>query len=101
MICKAEAPTVVEVAALGRESGGFTVVGVAGLAPGEDPRPAVEEWGIGSFPNIADTGPVWARFAVFGQPAAIVVTADGGMLGHMGALDEAGFLDLIARARAA
>ncbi|MDP7599190.1 MAG: hypothetical protein QGH55_05300 [Acidimicrobiales bacterium] len=74
---------------------------MAGLAPNEDGLAAVEEWGIGTFPNIADRGPIWSRFGVFGQPAAIVVAADGGALGHMGALDKAGFQDLVDRARAA
>ena len=74
---------------------------MAGLAPGEDPLPAVKEWGIGSFPNIADRGPIWATFGVFGQPASIVVTANGRVLGHLGALDKEGFQDLMDRARAA
>ena len=74
---------------------------MAGLSPGEDPGHAVDEWGIGSFPNIADYGPVWARFGVLGQPAMIVLTADGTVLGHMGALDLDGIRDLVSRARAA
>ncbi len=74
---------------------------MAGLAPDEDGLATVEEWGIDSFPNISDRGPIWGAFGVFGQPAAIVVTADGNVLGHMGALDKAGFQDLVDRARAA
>jgi len=74
---------------------------VAGLAPSEDGLGTIEEWGIGSFPNIADRGPIWATFGVFGQPASIVVTANGRVLGHLGALDKEGFQDLMDRARAA
>ncbi|HJO99829.1 MAG: hypothetical protein QGI41_05570 [Acidimicrobiales bacterium] len=74
---------------------------MAGLAPNEDGLTAVEEWGIGSFPNISDRGPIWSAFGVFGQPAAIVVTAEGSVLGHMGALDKAGFQDLMDRAHSA
>jgi hypothetical protein len=36
---------------------------------------------------------------VFGQPASVVVTADGSVTGHMGDLDADGFADLVERAR--
>ena len=73
---------------------------MAGLTFSQDGEATVSEWGIDSFPNIADHGPIWSHFGVFGQPAAIVVTANGSVLGHMGDLDKAGFLALVDRARA-
>jgi peroxiredoxin len=83
------------------EDEGLTVIGVSSGVDGfEAIASTAIELHIDGFPHIADTdGSVWARFGVFGQPASVVVTADGAVTGHMGDLDADGFADLVQRAR--
>ncbi|MBL77884.1 MAG: hypothetical protein QF575_07860 [Acidimicrobiales bacterium] len=77
---------------------------MVGVSSGRDGFEAVAdtavELHIDGFPHIADMdGSIWARFGVFGQPASVVVTAEGGVTGHMGDLGAEGFTDLVERAR--
>ena len=92
-----EASTVVEAAGIE----GLSVVGVGGRGQPDALERGVAQFGIGSFPNIADRGELWARFGVYAQPALVVVTAEGNVLGHMGDIDLNGIRDLVNRARAA
>ena len=80
---------------------GLTVIGVSSGVDGfEAIASTAIELHIDGFPHIADLdGSVWARFGVFGQPASVVVTADGTVTGHMGDLDADGFSELVKRAR--
>ena len=77
------------------------MVGVGGRGQSDALERAVAQFGIGSFPNIADRGELWARFGVYAQPALVVVTIGGNVLGHMGDLDLDGIRNLVGRARAA
>jgi peroxiredoxin len=83
------------------EDEGLTVIGVSSGVDGfEAIASTAIELHIDGFPHIADLdGSVWARFGVFGQPASVVVTADGAVTGHMGDLDADGFADFVERAR--
>ena len=83
------------------EDEGLTVIGVSSGVDGfEAIASTAIELHIDGFPHIADLdGSVWARFGVFGQPASVVVTADGAVTGHMGDLHADGFADLVERAR--
>ena len=96
-MCRREAPTVVEASKIQ----GISVVGVGGRGQSDALERGVAQFRIGSFPNIADRGELWARFGVYAQPALVVVTAEGNVLGHMGDLDLDGIRDLVDRARAA
>ena len=96
-MCRREAPTVVEASKI-LELG---VVGVGGRGQSDALEHGVVQFGISSFPNIADRGELWARFGVYAQPALVAVTAEGKVLGHMGDLDLDGIRDLLDRARAA
>ena len=96
-MCRREAPTVVEASKIQ----GVSVVGVGGRGQSDALEAGVTQFGIDSFPNIADRGELWARFGVYAQPAFVVVTAEGNVLGHMGDLDLNGIRDLVDRARAA
>ena len=83
------------------KDGKLTVVGVSSGVDGfEAIASTLQQLHIDGFVHIADLdGSVWARFGVFGQPASVVVTADGSVTGHMGDLDADGFADLVERAR--
>ncbi len=83
------------------ESGELTVVGVSSGVDGfEAIATTAQQLHIDGFVHIADLdGSVWSRFGVLGQPASVVVTADGLVTGHMGDLDADGFTDLVERAR--
>ena len=83
------------------ESGELTVVGVSSGVDGfEAIATTAQHLHIDGFVHIADLdGSVWARFGVLAQPASVVVTSDGNVTGHMGALDADGFTDLVERAR--
>lgn len=46
--------------------------------------------------NLVDLdGSVWEHFGVFGQPAAVLVTVDGEVTGHMGNLTGDAFEDFV------
>ena len=96
-MCRKEASTVVEASKIQ----GVSVVGVGGRGQSDALERGVVQFGIGSFPNIADRGALWARFGVYAQPALVVSTAEGNVLGHMGDLDLDGIRDMVDRARAA
>ena len=47
----------------------------------------MKDWGLTGLVDLVDVdGSVWEHFGVFGQPAAVLVTTDGGVIGHMGNL---------------
>tara|TARA_B100001559_G_scaffold314506_1_gene314985 strand:- start:420 stop:608 length:189 start_codon:yes stop_codon:yes gene_type:complete len=47
----------------------------------------LKDWGLTGLVNLVDVdGSVWEHFGVFGQPAAVLVTTDGEVIGHMGNL---------------
>ena len=96
-MCRREASTVVEASKIQE----ISVVGVGGRGQSGALERGVVQFGISSFPNIADQGELWARFGVYAQPALVVVTAEGKVLGHMGDLDLDGIRNLVDRARAA
>lgn len=72
--CQAEAPTIAEVAT----TAGVRFVGVAAQDELPAMRAFVDEFGLGAFPHLADTGlAVWQRFGVEYQPAYAFVTSAG------------------------
>ena len=83
------------------ESGELTVVGVSSGVDGfEAIATTAQQLHIDGFAPIAALdGSVWSHFGVLAQPASVVVTSDGNVTGHMGALDADGFTDLVERAR--
>tara|TARA_B100000686_G_C15910760_1_gene534806 strand:- start:85 stop:378 length:294 start_codon:yes stop_codon:yes gene_type:complete len=95
MVCRREAPTVVEAANIGE----FAVVGVGGRGNLSTYEKAVSDLGIGLFPNISDNGEIWNRFGVYAQPALVVVTTEGNVMGHMGTLSLDEIRDLVRRAQ--
>ena len=78
-MCRKEAPTVVEASKIQ----GISVVGVGGRGQSDALERGVTQFGIGSFPNIADRGELWARFGIYAQPALVVVTIEGLSLIHI------------------
>lgn len=87
VVCRAEAPTVVDLAA--ELDGEVVVLGVAGRGSVEEMRGFVDDTGTGGFPHLADTdGAIWREFGVVAQPAFAVVSPSGDTEVFAGALDE-------------
>ena len=74
-----------------------TIVGVAREGDGLDVVSAtLNEWGLTGLINLVDLdGSVWERFGVFGQPATVLVTANGDVTGHMGDLTGDAFKEFV------
>gem|GEM_PF-2249907 len=52
--------------------------------------------------NLVDVdGSVWEHFGVFGQPASVLVTTDGEVVGHMGDLTGGAFENFVENNRQA
>jgi len=77
------------------------VIGVSTIEPDDldYANQVAVEWGITSFPNIADEGDVHTAFGVFGNPATAVVSAGGSVVVHAGDIDADEALALLDRAR--
>ena len=86
-VCRAEAPTVADVAE--RWDGEVTFVGVASRGPQDDMDAFVTETGTEGIRHIADLdGTIWARFGVSAQPAFVFVDREGSATGWLGGLGE-------------
>jgi thiol-disulfide isomerase/thioredoxin len=86
-VCRAEAPTVADVAE--RYDGQVTFIGVASRGPQDDMAAFVAETGTEGIRHIADLdGTVWAQFGVFAQPAFVFVDREGAATGWLGGLGE-------------
>jgi thiol-disulfide isomerase/thioredoxin len=74
--CQGEAE---DIAAAAKETAGrVNFVGVAAQDQVPAMREFVRNYGLGSFPHLADTdAAVWKRFGVVEQPAHAFITADG------------------------
>jgi thiol-disulfide isomerase/thioredoxin len=87
VVCRAEAPTVVDVAA--ELDGQVLFLGVAGRGSVEEMRAFVEGTGTEGLTHLADTdGALWREFGVVAQPAFAFVAPDGSREVFVGALDE-------------
>ncbi len=87
VICRAEAPTIVDIAA--ELDGEVVVLGVAGRGSVEEMRGFVDDTGTSGFTHLADTdGAIWREFGVVAQPAFAFVAPDGDTEVFVGALDE-------------
>ncbi|HEU5474488.1 MAG TPA: redoxin domain-containing protein [Actinophytocola sp.] len=74
--CQGEAEDIAKVAK--ENEGSVKFVGVAAQDEVPAMRAFIEEYGLGSFPHIADTeARVWQRFGVYAQPAYAFISADG------------------------
>ncbi len=97
VVCRAEAPTLVDVAA--ELDGEVLVLGVAGRGSAEEMRAFVDDTGTGGLTHLADTdGAVWREFGVVAQPAFAFVAPDGGTEVFVGALDEDDLRDFVEKA---
>jgi thiol-disulfide isomerase/thioredoxin len=75
-VCRAEAPTLAEVAT--ELDGSVDVVGVAALGSTEEMNAFVSDTGISNFTQLADpNAEVWSVFGVASQPAFAFISADG------------------------
>jgi thiol-disulfide isomerase/thioredoxin len=87
VICRTEAPTIVDIAA--ELDGEVVVLGVAGRGSVEEMRGFVDDTGTAGFTHLADTdGAIWREFGVVAQPAFAFVAPDGDTEVFVGALDE-------------
>lgn len=87
VVCRAEAPTIVDVAA--ELEGDVVVLGVAGRGSVEEMRGFIDDTGTAGLTHLADTdGAIWREFGVVAQPAFAVVAPDGDTEVFVGALDE-------------
>jgi thiol-disulfide isomerase/thioredoxin len=85
-ICRGEAPTVARVA---HSNPAVAFVGVAARDQLPAMRQFVDQYQMGSFPQLADLdGSVWQRFGVTAQPAYAFVTASGAVDVVEGTLSE-------------
>jgi peroxiredoxin len=86
-VCNHEAASVE--AARQRWNGKVTFIGVAWAGDEASFQGFVDKYSL-SFPQISDDpGDVFAHFSVRGQPALVVVSADGTSQTMLGAVDEA------------
>jgi thiol-disulfide isomerase/thioredoxin len=75
-VCRAEAPTLAEVAT--ELDGSVDVVGVAALGSIDEMNTFVTDTGISNFSQLADPdAEVWGVFGVASQPAFAFISADG------------------------
>ncbi|MCE0488087.1 redoxin domain-containing protein [Ornithinimicrobium sediminis] len=87
VVCRAEAPTVLEMAEELEDE--VTVVGVAGRGTVEEMQAFVDDTGTAGLTHVADVdGATWRDFGVVAQPAFAFVTPEGGREVFVGALDE-------------
>ena len=87
VVCRAEAPTVVDIAA--ELDGQVVVLGVAGRGSVQEMQGFVDDTGTATFTHLADTdGAIWREFGVVAQPAFAFVAPDGDTEVFVGALDE-------------
>jgi thiol-disulfide isomerase/thioredoxin len=93
--CQREAPGV---AAVGRDFGAVTFVGVAALDHVPAMQQFVRRFGLGGFPHIADTDTaVWKRFGVVAQPAYAFISRDGTVEVVPGEMSEQELRERVAR----
>lgn len=79
-MCRAEGPEVEQFAR--QHDGRIRVIGVGTQDSAEEAVEFVERTGTVSFPMYWDeTFATWAAFGVRGQPAAVLLSPDGEMLG--------------------
>lgn len=87
VVCRADAPTVVDIAA--ELDGEVVVLGVAGRGSVEEMRGFVDDTGTAGLTHLADTdGAIWREFGVVAQPAFAFVAPSGNTEVFVGALDE-------------
>jgi thiol-disulfide isomerase/thioredoxin len=85
VICRGEAPDVVEV--VNQYADRVNFIGVAGLGENGEMLDFVDETKTGLFPHVEDPdGSVWAWYEVFSQPSFAFMTADGRLETFTGSL---------------
>jgi len=86
-VCRAEAPTLANVA--NELDGSVDVVGVAALGSIDEMKTFVSDTGIENFDQLADPdAEVWSVFGVASQPAFAFISADGSIDVVQGSIDE-------------
>lgn len=93
-ICRAEAPTIADIAATYTDE--IVLIGVPGRGTEADIRRFVDDTGTGSITHIADLGgDIWSQFGVFAQPAFAFITPDGDTEVFVGSLGERALIERI------
>lgn len=93
-ICRAEAPTIADIAATYTDE--IVLVGVPGRGADTDIRRFIDDTGTGSITHVADLGgDIWSRFGVFAQPAFAFITPDGDTDVFVGSLGENALIERI------
>lgn len=92
--CRAEGPTVAEIAATYRDD--VVLIGVPGRGDDADMQRFIDDTGTGDITHVADLGgDIWSDFGVFAQPAFAFITADGEVDVFVGTLGERGLVERI------
>lgn len=92
--CRAEGPTVADVAATYDEE--VVLIGVPGRGADADMQRFINDTGTGSITHVADFGgEIWTNFGVFAQPAFAFITTDGEIEVFVGSLGERALVERI------
>ncbi|CAN5529282.1 protein disulfide oxidoreductase [soil metagenome] len=93
-ICRAEGPTVGEVAATYRDD--VVLIGVPGRGADDDMQRFIDDTATRGIAHVADfDGSIWSQFGVFAQPAFACITADGDVEFFVGSLGERALIERI------
>lgn len=93
-ICRAEGPSIAEIAAEYADQ--IVLVGVPGRGDIAEMERFIDDTGTGAITHVADLdGGVWSGFGVYGQPAFAFVTSDGDVDVFIGSLGKRGLTDRI------
>jgi thiol-disulfide isomerase/thioredoxin len=93
-ICRAEGPTVADVAATYRDE--VVLIGVPGRGADADMQRFIDDTNTGSITHVADFGGgIWSDFGVFAQPAFAFISADGDVEVFVGSLGERALIERI------
>ncbi|MBI4884634.1 MAG: TlpA family protein disulfide reductase [Actinobacteria bacterium] len=94
VICRGEAPDVVEVAAL--YAGQVNFIGISGRGEASEARDFVAKTGTEGIVHLDDSsGNIWASYGIYGQPAYAFITADGRLDTYIGSLGRDGLVNVI------
>lgn len=92
--CRAEGPTVADVAATYADD--VVLIGVPGRGPDADMQRFIDDTNTRAITHVADFGgSIWSDFGVFAQPAFAFITADGDVEVFIGTLGERGLVERI------
>jgi thiol-disulfide isomerase/thioredoxin len=92
--CRAEGPTVADVAAAFSDD--IVVIGVPGRGADADMQRFIDDTNTRSITHVADFGGgIWSDFGVFAQPAFAFIAADGGVEVFVGSLGERALVERI------